>query len=271
MTDLATPAPADAAAASVSEQSTASDPAPKTVTPEQGEAAPESPATSEAEKTDGEDDKPKKPKVPFSERISQIHAQKKQAEAERLIALREVERLRNELDQIRAKPLDQMSFDEQEAARLRAVVKEERLSEMEATAAMQARTEQAYKAAAWQTKMEAAAERMPDFYEVVNRPDLPISKVAAEFIVDAEKGAEVTYFLGKNPREAQRIASLPPIQQIAELARIETRLQTAPQVRKVSNAPSPPPIVGGGSSPGSKDPAAMSMDEYVAARKAGKI
>lgn len=210
------------------------------------------------------DDAASKPKQSVSERISQIHAQKKQAEAERSIALSEVKRLRDELERMHQTPVDQLPYEQQDTARLRSVVKAERYEEAVAAAQAQNARVEEIRSAEYRSKIEAARERMPDFDEVfagVSR--VPLSDAAAEVVVESEKAAELTYYLGKNLNEAHRISTLPPHKQAAEIARIEARLSSGPTPRRHSTAPPPPTTISGAASASAKDPANMSMDEYV--------
>lgn len=94
-----------------------------------------------------------------------------------------------------------------------------------------------------------------------------MSDHAADLIAESDKGAEIAYWLGKNPHEATRINHLPPHMQGAEIARIEARLSTV-STRKTSNAPTPPPVLNGQTAPGVKDPSSMSMAEYAKWREA---
>jgi hypothetical protein len=223
------------------------------------------PGQSETETTD-ESDAPKKPKPTFSERISQITAMRKQAEAERSIALREVERLQKELETMRGAPTDQQSFEQQDANRVREVLKEEKLAEKQAELSNRDSFIKEARQAAFVAKAEAALERMPDLLEKFS--NVPVSEAAAEIIAESDKAAEIAYYLGNNPKEAHEIARLPAHLQGARIARIEARLSAAPQVRKVSQAPTPPARLSGASSPGVKDPGSMSMEDYAKWRKA---
>lgn len=112
-------------------------------------------------------------------------------------------------------------------------------------------------------------ERYADYDTVIGNPNLAITTSMAEVIMDSETGPELAYHLGKNPAEAARIASLPAIRQAAELGRLEAKLTAPKSLPKQPPAPVQP--VGGNASGGSLDPAKMSMAEYAAARKAGKI
>ena len=88
-----------------------------------------------------------------------------------------------------------------------------------------------------------------------------VSEAVAEFVAESERGAEVAYFLTQNPNEATRISSLHPYHAGIELARLEGRLQAAPVVRKVSQAPPPPPSMPGAPSPSAKSVTEMSVSD----------
>jgi hypothetical protein len=224
------------------------------------------PDPSEVDKPDAETEQ-KKPKVSFSERIGQITAARKQAEAERSIALQEVERLRREIDAIRGQEIDNLPFEQQDSARVREVLKQEKLADKEAEVAARDTFVKQARQAGFMAKVEAVSDRMPDLLEKF--ASVPVSEQAAELIAESDRAAEIAYYLANNPREAHEIASLPAHLQGARIARIEAKVSSAPSVRKVSNAPQPIPTLKGGSSPGTKDPGEMTMEEYVAWRKAG--
>lgn len=106
-------------------------------------------------------------------------------------------------------------------------------------------------------KAEKASERYPDFQAVVGNPNLHINEAMAEYIADSEQGAEVAYFLGKNPMKAAQIAAMSPIKAARELARLETELASKPKATP-SKAPEPITPVGSRgnsstSSPSDKD------------------
>ena len=62
----------------------------------------------------------------------------------------------------------------------------------------------------WEERKAAAIERHPDFIEVVQNEDLmiPAGSYVAHAVLTREDGPEIGYYLGKNPDEARRIASL---------------------------------------------------------------
>lgn len=119
----------------------------------------------------------------------------------------------------------------------------------------------------WQTQVAEAKARYQDFEKVAFTA--PISEPVAQMIAAMDSGADVAYQLGLNPAEARRISSLSPIDAAMELGRLEARL-SAPKPRTATQAPDPVSPVRPKASP-TKDPSKMTMAEYAAARKAGKI
>jgi len=104
--------------------------------------------------------------------------------------------------------------------------------------------------AAWDEAKEDARERLPDFDQVVTDAT-PIHQRAAPFIVESEKGAEIAYWLGKNPKSAIELYEkfqTAPAQALIELGRIEARL-SAPAPKTISTAPKPAATLSGGANP----------------------
>ena len=108
---------------------------------------------------------------------------------------------------------------------------------------------------------EQARQAYGDFDDVVQDPDLPISQAMAEAIMRSTNGADVAYYLGKNPDQAARIASLDPFSAAVEIGRIAATV-VRPQPRKTSNAPPPIQPVGTRATPAT-DPDKMSPDEWM--------
>lgn len=235
-------------------------PAPSAAAPaEQVKTEPGEPAA-EPEAGQGEKDE-QKPKSRFQERIDRLTAEKRDAEARARAAEERLTKLQQPLEV----PNRELTFDEQEALRVRQVFRQERADDFASEAQESAARAGQARQQMFEAKIEAVADRMPDLKEKFY--SVPCSQFAADFIAESERAAEIAYFLGSNPQEANRIARLPDTRQAVELARLEGKLQAAPQVRKTSAAPNPPPMVGGGASPGPKDPADMSAGEYIEWRR----
>ena len=67
-------------------------------------------------------------------------------------------------------------------------------------------------------KEEEARNKYDDFEQVAYNPKLPITTVMAQSIQASDVGPEVAYYLGANPKEADRISRLAPILQAKEIA-----------------------------------------------------
>jgi hypothetical protein len=61
----------------------------------------------------------------------------------------------------------------------------------------------------------------------------------AQSIQASDAGPDVLYYLGSNPKEADRIARLAPILQAKEIGKLEASLSSNPPVKRTSNAPAP--------------------------------
>jgi hypothetical protein len=92
---------------------------------------------------------------------------------------------------------------------------------------------------AYKEREEAAFERYDDFEQVVYNRALPITNVMAETIQASDIGPDVAYYLGSNPKEAERISRLSPYLQAKEIGKIEVKLADNPPVKKTTSAPPP--------------------------------
>lgn len=94
--------------------------------------------------------------------------------------------------------------------------------------------------------------------------ELPLTRAIAAAIIEADAPAQLMAHLAAHPEEAERIAGLSPTRQVAEMAKLEGKLTTAP---KVSSAPAPIKPIGTRGSATNSDPSKLSMDDYIAQRK----
>lgn len=92
---------------------------------------------------------------------------------------------------------------------------------------------------AYQEREEEARDKYDDFEQVAYNPNLPVTEAMAQSIQASDVGPDVLYWLGSNPREADRIARMNPILQAKEIGKIEASLSSNPPVRKTSTAPAP--------------------------------
>ena len=86
---------------------------------------------------------------------------------------------------------------------------------------------------------EEARVKYDDFEQVEYNPKLPITDAMAQTIQASEVGPDIAYYLGSNPKEAERISRLSALMQAKEIGKIESKLADSPPVKKTSNAPAP--------------------------------
>jgi hypothetical protein len=91
----------------------------------------------------------------------------------------------------------------------------------------------------YQEREEAARDKYTDFEQVAYNPKLTITNVMAETIQSSDIGPELAYYLGSNPKDAHRIASLSPLSQAKEIGKIEAKLAADPPMKKTTSAPAP--------------------------------
>lgn len=110
--------------------------------------------------------------------------------------------------------------------------------------------------------LSASRVKYPDFDDVALNPSIPISQDMYNASLGDNLG-DILYHLGKNPAEAARIASLPPLIQAKEIGKIEAKIASKPNP-KPTGAPPPPKKVGSGGSPPRKPESEMSRAELHA-------
>jgi len=91
----------------------------------------------------------------------------------------------------------------------------------------------------YQELEEAARDKYDDFEQVAYNPKLPITNVMAETIQSSDIGAELAYYLGSNPKDAERISRMTPLGQAKEIGKIEAKLAAEPPVKRTTSAPAP--------------------------------
>lgn len=134
---------------------------------------------------------------------------------------------------------------------------------------------------AFQTRLAAAIKEIPDYQEVIDGSDAIARHHILNYLIESDIGPKLQYHLAKNPDVLDRLNQLSPIKAIAELGKLETKLEKAPEQKAdtgklsaiVSQAPAPITPIDGKSTPVHKDPATMSIKElreYERAREAAK-
>ncbi|CAB5187222.1 hypothetical protein UFOVP165_18 [uncultured Caudovirales phage] len=131
---------------------------------------------------------------------------------------------------------------------------------------------------AYHDREEDARAKYDDFEQVAYNPNLRITSVMAETIQTSDVGPDVAYYLGSNPKEADRISQMSPILQAKEIGKIEAKLVLSPPVKKSSNAPTPiSPVTArssGAPAYDTTDPRSiktMTTSEWIAADRARQV
>lgn len=130
----------------------------------------------------------------------------------------------------------------------------------------------------WKARAEATREILTDFDEVLGAAEgSKIEAHTAELLEDSPHGPAIAYKLAKDPELLDKLNKLSPTAAAKEFGKMEAVFDGHPNTKPASStsspnaskAPKPPTTVGARSST-TKDPAKMSMDEYVAWRKQQK-
>jgi hypothetical protein len=130
----------------------------------------------------------------------------------------------------------------------------------------------------YQEREEQARDKYDDFEQVAYNPNLTITNVMAETIQHSDIGPDLAYYLGSNPKDAERISRLSPYLQAKEIGKIEAKLADNPPVKKTTSAPAPISPVkarsNGAPSHDTTDPRStktMTASEWIEAERARQI
>jgi hypothetical protein len=130
----------------------------------------------------------------------------------------------------------------------------------------------------YQEREESAREKYDDFEQVAYNPKLPITNVMAETIQSSDIGPELAYYLGSNPKDAERISRMTPLSQAKEIGKIEAKLAAEPPVKRTTSAPAPiSPVTArasGSPSHDTTDPRSiksMTTSQWIEAERARQI
>jgi len=130
-------------------------------------------------------------------------------------------------------PVDQFESPEAYAEALALKKAEELIAKREAA------KQKATVLESYHEREEEARAKYDDFEQVAYNPNVRITDVMAETIQASDVGPDVAYYLGANPKEADRISRLSPFMQAKEIGRLEAKLAEAPPVKKTTSAPAP--------------------------------
>lgn len=149
-----------------------------------------------------------------------------------------------------------------------------------AKAAEHRQQEQANQAiATFVERQDAFRAANPDYDEIVGAADIEVPPMAMQYLVESEAGPALTLYLAKNPAEITRLSKLSPSRQLAELGKLEVKLEAKPApapngangakpaTSEVSRAPAPITPLEAKTTPVHKDPSQMSVQELRAFRR----
>ena len=230
--------------------------------------------TDDAESKPAEAAKPKKRDRSYAARIGQLTAEKRTAE-------RELHAMREQLTQQQQAPAqtagpsrddfdDYEDYQRAQTEHIATNIADQRIAEITQQSDERQRNQvEEQNVAAYNTARENllgnGVESFSDFEEVAMSENLTISPSMADAVLVSDRGHEVMYHLGKNPRVAERISVMTPVQQLLELGRLEASLSPS---RKASGAPAPTnPVTQRGNTSGAvRDN--LSTDEWMKRRSA---
>lgn len=146
----------------------------------------------------------------------------------------------------------------------------------------------ATRATNWSERETQTRTAVADYDEVMRAADTPIAQHVIDQLLESEEGPRIAYHLAKHPEIAAKLNTLTPIQAAREIGRLEARV--AVPVDSAAAADETPPDAASTPAPATKPPKTtsapppakpvasgrattvplekMSMDEYVATRKA---
>jgi hypothetical protein len=126
-------------------------------------------------------------------------------------------------------------------------------------------------------RQEAFKKATPDYEDVIGEADFEIPNLAQQYLVESDVGPQLAYHLAKNPDVAASLRKLSPRRLLAELGKLEVKLEAPAAAAKpaptaatngISKAPAPIQPLEAKTTPVTKDPKDMSFAELRAHRDA---
>lgn len=122
------------------------------------------------------------------------------------------------------------------------------------------KTEFADKQKQYAVKADEFKGKTPDFDEVINSYDGPLTPNMQQVLLDSDLGPQIAYYVAQNPEEGEAMAKMGVVQLSKYVGRLEAKLESSPTsdpkpAPKTTKAP--PPI-----SPVGKSSTASTVDPY---------
>lgn len=219
-----------------------------------------------------------KPKVDaVQRRIDKLTREKYQSRAE-------VEMLRRQLEEAKARPeprqetqakgeprLEQFSnFEDYIAARDSFLERkfEEKLTARERQDQEARRQNESAKASeSWNNRLNDIRKEVPDYDDVIEAADVPVSHAMAQAITESELGPRVALYLANHPAEADAMLNLSTSATLRAIGRIEAKIEAGSGKNKISGAPKPiKPVSGSGAGASNGPSDSQSIDDWMKAR-----
>ena len=212
----------------------------------QADSATAPPGEVQAPTTAEQPENAQKGKNRYERKLNRLYRDAAEAKAERDLFKRQLEELKPKSSDPGEPKLENFSDIEEFRKATAKYASDQAVKEH--TAKQQAETQkqaQARLISEWEEK--TAKAKYEDFDEVVG--EITPTTPWATALMHAENGDEIAYHLGKNLKDARRIAALPPVLQILEIGKLGATLAATPQTPKTpSRAPAPiTPLSGTGS------------------------
>lgn len=130
----------------------------------------------------------------------------------------------------------------------------------------QAKSQQQRIVSEWTEKAERGSDKYDDWDDVVG--EITPSNPMTVALMRSENAEDVAYHLGKNLKEATRIAGLDPISQMLAIGALSAKLQLdPPKPKQPSKAPAPiTPVSGKSEAPSDSDLEKAEMKEFMKIR-----
>jgi len=149
--------------------------------------------------------------------------------------------------------------------RLKKVLAEQRITEREASEATRQASARREAVEAFQDRLEDVRDAIPDADKALKAAaDREVKPHVQELVVESEKGGLLAYYLAKNPDKLDELNRMSPLKAAKAVGALESRLTLA-KPKTATSAPTPARPLAGSAAP-SRDPSAMSMEEYAAFR-----
>lgn len=85
---------------------------------------------------------------------------------------------------------------------------------------------------AWNTRIESAKERYPDFHEIVTSAATEYQPVIRKILIESDFGPDVLYHLSNDDKDAAKFSKMNVDQQIKFIGRLEGRFETDLEIEK---------------------------------------